>query len=70
MGHFVIEEIKLVKQDQLFMNQHWLCLIPWVFCTCHMKPLKMSCSKTFSGTKVNTGPFFFPFCHHMLERNH
>lgn len=64
MGHLATEEIMLVKQDQLFMNQRWLCLIPWVFCTCHMKALEMSCSKTFPGTKVNTGASLFS--HHVI----
>jgi len=52
VGHLVIEEIRIVKQDLPFMNPCWLGLIPWLSFTCPVIALRMNHSIIFPGIEV------------------
>lgn len=50
-GHLA-QDIRLVRQDLSFINQHWLRLTSWLSCTCLIVALKMIYPMIFPGTKV------------------
>lgn len=46
------KEIRLVRQDLLFLHPCWVGLISWVSCMCCVIGLKMICSIILSGIKI------------------